>query len=177
MMAGTDRTAPSAALQAVADAVIAAVRSGAVAGLRPFPDLAPVRVRLSGRLTRSAGIYRPGDDIAISTHFLIAHGLDGVRGVLLHEIAHHIVWLLHGRTARPHGREFRAIAAALGADLRAAAFDAPRWVYVYSCPICGWEWRRGRRVRRSRRYSCPRCAPTYDSRYRLAFAGSQREAS
>jgi hypothetical protein len=46
---------------------------------------------------------------------------------------------------------------------------------VYRCPACGWEWRRGRRVRRGRRFSCARCAPAYDERRRLVFTGKRRE--
>lgn len=140
-----------------------------------MPELPPVRVRLSGRLTRSAGTYRPEGDIAISSHFLAGHGVEGTRGVLLHEIAHHVVRAVHGRSAPPHGRAFKQAAGALGADLRAEHFAAPRLVYVYRCPACGWEWRRGRRVRRGRRYSCARCAPAYDERRRLVFAGKRRE--
>lgn len=174
MRAGGERAA-CAALQALADATIAALREGKIGALRPAPALAPVRVRLSARLTRSAGIYRPGGDIALSSHFLAAHGVAGARGVLLHEVAHHVVRALAGQAARPHGREFKRVAVALGADLRAEAFAAPRLVYVYRCPTCGWEWRRGRRLRRGRRYSCSRCAPVYDARHRLLFAGKRRE--
>lgn len=163
-------------LQAVADAVLAGLRRGEVEGLGALPELAPVQVRLSARLTRSAGIYRPAGDIAISTHFLAAHGVEGARGVLLHEIAHHVVQALHGRRALPHGPAFKHIAAVLGADLRAEHFAAPRLVYVYRCPFCGWEWRRGRRIPRGRRYSCARCAPVYDERRRLVYMGSRREA-
>jgi len=170
-----DHAAACAALQAIADEAIEALRLGTVSGLAAQPGLGPVRVRLSGRLTRSAGTYRPGGDVAISSHFLAAHGVAGVRGVLLHEIAHHVVRAVHGRGATPHGRAFKQTAAALGADLRAEAFFAPRLVYLYRCPTCGWEWRRGRRARRGRRYSCTRCAPVYDDRHRLVFAGRRRE--
>ena len=164
-----------AALQATADATVAALRRGERAGLAPLPALGPVQVRLSARLTRCAGVYRPGGDVALSTHFLASHGVARAGGVLLHEIAHHVVRTLHGRAAAPHGREFKAVATALGADLRAEGFAAPRLVYVYRCPTCGWEWRRGRKTRRGRRYSCARCAPAFDGRHRLVFAGSWRE--
>lgn len=164
-----------AALQSIADATVAALRRGDVAGLPPQPDLGPVQVRLSARLTRCAGVYRPGGDVALSTHFLATHGVEGARGVVLHEIAHHLVRTRYGRSAAPHGREFKAVATALGADLHAEGFAAPRLVYVYRCPTCGWEWRRGRKARRGRRYSCSHCSPVYDVRYRLVFAGQWRE--
>lgn len=162
-----------AGLQARVDAILEAVRVGATPGI-VAPDLGPVRVRLSGRLTRSAGTYRPGGDIAISTHYLATHGLGGADGVIRHELAHHVVRALYGRAARPHGREFHRIALALGADLKADAFVAPRTVYRYRCPTCGWEWQRGRKIGRGRRYSCRHCAPTYNERHRLIFQGRER---
>ncbi|MGH2589020.1 MAG: SprT-like domain-containing protein, partial [Dehalococcoidia bacterium] len=54
-------------------------------------DLPPVTVRLSGRLTRSAGTYRPLGTITISRHFLDHHGLEAAVAVLRHEVAHHVV--------------------------------------------------------------------------------------
>jgi predicted SprT family Zn-dependent metalloprotease len=176
-MRTTDHTATGHELQAAADAVIDALRAGRVSGVTAVPGLAAARVRLSGRLTRCAGIYRPAGDIAISTHYLAAHGIEAARGVVLHEVAHHVVRTVHGRSARPHGREFRVVAAALGASLRAEAFAAPRTVYLYRCPACGWEWRRGRKAPRGRTYSCGRCAPAYDPRFRLRFGGVHREGA
>lgn len=138
------------------------------------PGLPPFAVRISARLTRSAGTYRPPGTITISRHFLEEHGLEATLPILRHEIAHHVVrWTARGRV-RPHGPEFRAVAARLGAPLHAPAFRAPRLVYGYRCPACGWTWLRGRRIGRSRRYSCARCAPRYDQRYRLVSIGSWR---
>lgn len=162
-------------LEAMAQEWLQALRAGLVPGLPRLPGLPDVRLRLSARLTRSAGIYRRNGEIVISTHFLAAHGLERVGGVLRHEIAHHVVRFLHGRAAAPHGREFHIVARALAADLRAPAFPAPRTRYVYRCPACGWEWRRGRRLPRGRSYSCARCAPAYDERFRLRFLGRVRE--
>ena len=179
MTTGTRREATRDAgrLQEIADTMLVALREGRLAGLSRLPELHPVRVRVSGRLTRSAGTYRPDGDVAISAHYLAAHGVEGARGVLLHELAHHVVRSVHGRKAAPHGREFRAVATALAADLRAEGFAAPRLVYFYRCPTCGVEWRRGRRLQRGRRYSCARCSPVYDERHRLRFAGKRREGS
>jgi predicted SprT family Zn-dependent metalloprotease len=162
------------ALEAMARECLLALQAGRVPGLPPLPDLPDVRVRVSARLTRSAGIYRRDGEIVISSHFLAAHGLERTRGILRHEIAHHVVRFLHGRAAAPHGREFRVAAHALSADLHAPAFPAPRTRFVYRCPRCGWEWRRGRRLPRGWNYSCARCAPAYDERFRLRLAGRWR---
>jgi predicted SprT family Zn-dependent metalloprotease len=153
-----------AALQRIAEQIVA----------EHAPDLPPIVVRISARLTRSAGTYRPPGTITISRHFLAEHGLEATLPILRHEIAHHVVrWTAH-RRVRPHGPEFRTVAAALHAPLHSPAFRAPRLVYGYRCPACGWTWLRGRRIGRSRRYSCARCAPRYDQRFRLVFAGSWR---
>jgi predicted SprT family Zn-dependent metalloprotease len=151
-------------LQRAAEAILAMHDAG----------LPPVVVRLSARLTRSAGTYRAPGTITISRHFLRAHDWDAVLAVLRHEAAHHIVRWRAGARARPHGPEFRAFAASLGAPMHAPAFAAPRSVHGYRCPACDWTWLRGRRIPPSRRYSCPRCAPRYDARFRLSYIGSWR---
>ncbi len=162
------------ALEAMAKECLRALRTGRVPGLPALPDLPDVGLRLSARLTRSAGTYRGDGEIAISAHFLTAHGLERTGAILRHEIAHHVVRYLYGRAVAPHGREFRTVAHALSADLRAPAFPAPRTRFVYRCPGCGWEWRRGRRLPHGRRYSCARCAPAYDERFRLRLVGRRR---
>jgi predicted SprT family Zn-dependent metalloprotease len=141
------------------------------------PPLPPPVVQLSARLTRSAGLYRAPGTIVISRHFLEQHGPDACVPILRHEIAHHAVHHTSAGRVRPHGREFRAAAARLGAPRYAPAFAAPRTVHGYRCPSCGWTVLRGRRLPRRRRYSCARCAPRYDDRYRLRYLGSWRDAS
>ncbi len=163
-------------LQGLAEATLSALRGGRVAGLPAAPLLPTVTLRISNRMTRSAGVYRPPGDIAISGHFLAAHGPAGTRGIVLHELAHHVTRYLHGGAATPHGDAFLAVASALGASRYAESFPAPRLVYVYRCPVCGLEWKRGRRTRAGRRYSCRRCAPRYDDRFRFVFTGMRRDA-
>lgn len=138
------------------------------------PGLPPLTVRISARLTRSAGTYRPPGTITISRHFLEQHSIEAAEAIIRHEVAHHIVRWTARRRVRPHGPEFRAVAAALDAPLHAPAFAAPRLVHGYRCPACGWTWLRGRRTRRSHRYSCARCARGFDSRFRLLYVGSWR---
>jgi predicted SprT family Zn-dependent metalloprotease len=141
------------------------------------PPLPAPRVRLSARLTRSAGTYRPPGTITISRHFLRQHGLEACLPILRHEVAHHAVHHTAGRRVRPHGAEFRAAAARLDAPRHAPAFAAPRTVHGYRCPACGWTVLRGRRFPRRRRYSCARCSPRYDDRYRLTYVGAWRESA
>ena len=141
------------------------------------PPLPSVSVRLSGRLSRSAGLYRPPGEITVSRHFLDQHGLAAAEAVLLHELAHHIVrWTVPGRV-RPHGKEFQQVAAALGAPRFAPAYVTAHTLHVYRCPGCGWTWERRRKLSRGRRYACARCAPRYDERFRLTYAGSAASES
>lgn len=135
------------------------------------PALPIPTIRLSGRLTRSAGTYRPPGTITISRPFLVQHGLAATIPILRHELAHHAVHHTAGARVRPHGREFQTAAAQLSAPRYAPAFYAPRTVHGYRCPACGHTWLRGRRLTQTRRYSCARCAPRYDDRYRLLYVG------
>jgi predicted SprT family Zn-dependent metalloprotease len=141
------------------------------------PPLPPPLVQLSARLTRSAGLYRQPGTILISRHFLEQHGVDACIPILRHELAHHAVHHTASVRVRPHGPEFRAAADRLGAPRYAPAFAAPRTVHGYRCTACGWTVLRGRRFPRRRHYSCARCAPRYDDRYRLRYIGSWRAAS
>lgn len=137
--------------------------------------ITPPRVRLSDRLTRAAGVYRPPDDIALSRHFLRQHGEAALVAILRHEVAHHIVRGRYAARVRPHGPEFRAVADLLGAPRHAPAFAAPRTVHLYRCPACGATLLRGRRLTRGRRYSCGHCSRRYDARFALRYLGSQRD--
>lgn len=133
-----------------------------------LPQLpARVRVEFSTRLKRSLGRCHPvSGKIRLQT---LLHERDEhrelLREVLCHEAAHVAAYLLHGRAARAHGREWAGLMAAAGfaararmppeslpADLAAAA--RPLRVYEHRCPVCGASRTAGRVVRRWR---CIRC--------------------
>jgi SprT protein len=81
-----------------------------------------------------------------------------------HELAHVVCHLLHGRRARPHGREWREICVALGGDgLRCHGFDAAparrlrQFLYACGCRTWSISSVRVRRMRRGTRYHCRAC--------------------
>lgn len=78
-----------------------------------------VRIEVSRRMTRSVGrCYAQRGVIRISERVLRAAAAEGGGGagehdvlgeVLVHELAHLVVFRRHGRAARPHGREWREL--------------------------------------------------------------------
>lgn len=89
----------------------------------PLPDIA-VRFDLHGQ---SAGMYRVrGERREIRYNPLVfAHWYrENLADTVPHEVAHYVVDLLHGRSARPHGAEWRAVMEAFGvAPRRTSDFD------------------------------------------------------
>lgn len=91
--------------------------------------LGPVTLRLSDRMRRRLGEFRPGGagqppEIALSRRHLRRDGWTGVRDTLLHEMVHQ--W--QAETGRPldHGPEFRRRCASVGIEGRAVARSAGR---------------------------------------------------
>ena len=96
--------------------------------------LGSVTLRLSGRMRRRLGEFRPAiagapPEIAVSRRHLGRDGWVGVEQTLLHEMVHQ--W--QSETGRPldHGREFRRKCAGLGIEGRAVTRrDLPRSDYL-----------------------------------------------
>ncbi len=136
-----------------------------------------LRLRVSTRMRRSLGSYRAArDEIALAvwlfeappaqtaptthaTHATLLHE------VLCHEGAHAAVHRVHGRSVRPHGREWRGFMERAGlrprvripleelpAARRAELVQTGRW--VHRCPVC-----QATRLARTRvpRWRCRRC--------------------
>jgi predicted SprT family Zn-dependent metalloprotease len=87
------------------------------------------------------------------------------REVVCHEVAHAAVHELHGRAARPHGREWKVLMRAAGYEPRVrfpaellAQLPAPargqRIAWEHRCPVCHAVRLAGRPVRQWR---CSRC--------------------
>jgi len=97
-----------------------------------------------------------------------------VEDTIRHEIAHALVAESYGRSARPHGPEWRRTAQLVGADPQATGHGAPSQVpppYLGVCPGCGREQRRYRR----RACSCGRCSANgrYDERFRIVWTDTR----
>ena len=82
-----------------------------------------------------------------------------VRDTILHEIAHALSYIRHGRKGIGHGRLWKSICREIGAIPRACSkgkLNKPQNHYKYVDTCCGVTYRM-HRLRRNARYSCPKC--------------------
>ena len=123
---------------------------------RHEPGMEPLSpIRVSRRMTRTLGSYRPDKrQIALSSRLLAFGEQSHVETVLLHETAHAIT---HHRdeTASSHGRLFKSVCRELGIEpnrfvnVPIAGWDSRRR-YVFTCAACGESLVRKRLVRIAR---------------------------
>lgn len=115
-------------------------------------------VKWNIRLRTVAGKYRPRtQEVELSWHYYTIFDYKAMFETLLHEIAHHIHWILYKE--RSHNRTFKVICAKLGgtmneglatgefADCATKQYVASETLpikFIYGCP-CGNEWKRKRR--------------------------------
>lgn len=119
--------------------------------------LALPEIVLSRRKTYG-GYYQPARHrIVLSWQAYGEHGWDEILNTFRHEVAH----IVHQNHARP----FWLLAQQMGVTRRhaAAPLVPPPRPFVYACPACGRQWRRGRRLRHPS--SCGSC----DTRYNPCF--------
>ena len=84
-----------------------------------------------------------------------------------HEVAHLLVWLLHGRKARAHGPEWQSMMRYLGIEQpqRCHQFEMPqgntrrqrRWAYRCDCSEHQISTVRHNRMQRGQSYNCRSC--------------------
>ena len=79
---------------------------------------AHARVTFSGRLRRALGRCSPRSGSIRLNPALLDADPEVLREVVCHEAAHAAAWLLHGRQARPHGREWKALMRQAGYEPR-----------------------------------------------------------
>jgi len=126
------------------------------------------RIEWSPRLTWSLGRCYPDKRLIRIASYL--KGLEGapdglLQEVLCHEMAHLAARELHGRNARPHGPEWKALMTSAGFEPRTrlpSPNGAPRpgrrrrapTVYLHRCPVCQL-FRAARRL--MSRWRCAAC--------------------
>jgi predicted SprT family Zn-dependent metalloprotease len=118
-------------------------------------------VQLDTRLTRSLGRCRPAKGV-ITLHPELARAPNEVFAtVLCHEAAHVATFRRFGRSAAPHGVEWKAFVKSAGfSPSRRLAFPSPltppnrRSTYEHRCPVCQDVWYARRAMRHWR---CPAC--------------------
>ena len=137
--------------------------------------LASVNCAVNPRLAVSLGRCRPAARAIELNQRLLSHAWRLRREVLCHEAAHFAVRELHGRAARPHGKEWRELVTLAGFEPTLAISFAPRGPaspstssseparrtrvisgcrYEHRCPVCQFT----RLARRSvGRWRCAAC--------------------
>ena len=126
-----------------------------------------VSIGFSTRMTSSLGRCYPASRRIHLASWLADADPRLLAEVLCHELAHQVVHDRHGRRARPHGREWRALMRAAGFEPR-TRMPLPQGVslprrrarrrlprpWVHSCPICLAERRAARPMRQWRCAVC-----------------------
>jgi len=153
--------------QQVTEETLRFIRMGETLFDRPFSDI-PVLFDLRGR---ASGMYRVrGRERRIRYNpWLFARYYENcMASTVPHEVAHYLSDVVYGlRNIRPHGREWRAIMAAFGADASVTADYSLDGIplrrtrkHGYRC-ACDIHWLGALRDRRVRsgaaRYRCRRC--------------------
>ena len=112
-----------------------------------------------------AGQARYADwTVRLNHALLLAHGEAFVRDTVPHEIAHLVAHAVHGPVIRPHGAEWRALMARLGAEPR-VCHDYPvtparrtaSFAYRCQCRMHNLGGVRHRRAQTGQVYRCRRC--------------------
>ena len=70
---------------------------------------AEIRVEISTRMTRSLGRCYPDRKLIRIATFVVEESEELFQEVLCHEAAHLAAYQLHGKSIRPHGREWKAL--------------------------------------------------------------------
>jgi predicted SprT family Zn-dependent metalloprotease len=148
-----------------------------------LPEL-PYRVRIafSSRLQGSLGRCSPRTGVIRLNPGLLDGPTAALREVVCHEAAHVATWLLYGRHASAHGREWRELMRLAGYEPRvrwaesavpAAVRERRRSsaVYVHACPVCRAQW-----IARTTS-SAWRCATCRDAGRDGRLTVSKREAA
>jgi predicted SprT family Zn-dependent metalloprotease len=94
--------------------------------------------------------------IEISIYHIFSPGANYL-DTIKHEIAHALV----GPKIQAHGKEWKLMAASIGAFPRACAYKSSMIYHRYkaNCPNCGQEFHRNKKPRKLRMYWCTKCGP------------------
>jgi len=167
----------------VLDAAICEAWLAAWSAAWSVPEL-PFRVRIvfSGRLQSSLGRCSPRAGLIRLNPGLLGGAPEALREVVCHEVAHVATWLLYGRRARAHGREWKELMRLAGYEPRVRWAEAavpeavrerrrPPAVYVHACPVCRAQWVARRTV------AAWRCGTCRDAGREGRLTVSKREAA
>jgi predicted SprT family Zn-dependent metalloprotease len=134
----------------------------ALARLWKHSRISRLQVAVNPRLRATIARWQPPAAIIEISPDAAGRGAGALREIICHEAAHVVVWDRHGRTARPHGKEWAALVRAAGFEPRASLVRCghqtrrppPAATYNHTCPVCHFSKRARRRMTRWR---CPEC--------------------
>lgn len=136
-----------------------------------------VDLKVSRQLYRAGGECQstaespPTHEIIVSYPAYEYWGLDRVRDILRHEVAHAVVFEEFGPNVPSHGREFRTVANALGAPVRGE--DRLPYRFELRCRACGQmvdgTYRSSVRTRNPGKYRSGCCDAPLESREKDPF--------
>ncbi|MFQ5915280.1 MAG: SprT family zinc-dependent metalloprotease [Nitrospinota bacterium] len=113
------------------------------------------KIRLSRRMTTSAGSVEYGSRQQVLTISIPYHDHYGWEGELLSTLKHEMIHLYLARyhRIRGHGKTFSALCAAIGTERFCKELPRRGPTYIYECPRCGTEYR----YRKTVRFYCGPC--------------------
>ena len=126
------------------------------------PQTAGLKIRFNTRLKATLARWVASGDVIELNPSAANRSAKERREIICHEAAHRAVHNLYGRSARPHGPEWRALVEAAGFEARTTLFRcgelrrraSSALVYRHVCPVCHFSKRAKRRIARWR---CPEC--------------------
>lgn len=124
-----------------------------------------IAINFSTRLSTSLGRCRPySKTISLNTNLLTGDKSELLLEVLCHEAAHIVNFVHHGRTVKPHGKEWQALVTAAGykpgprivvkSQDTTTKTRKSTVVYEHRCPICQNAWYSRRPIKRWKCGSC-----------------------
>ena len=102
--------------------------------------------------------YQP-KKITLSKWYVELNNEEDVEDTILHEIAHAISWIRHGKEGTGHGLLWKKVCREIGANpsrVHKGEVEHPDNHYKYNDFCCGQKYGM-HRLRRNTRYHCPKC--------------------
>lgn len=139
-----------------------AVYLRSLARLWKHPLVGNLQVRVNPRFTATVGRCVGSRDLIEISPKVASRSANVQREIVCHEAAHLVVWMRHGKAAKPHGPEWRALVQQAGFAARPTLVQCGERErragnaiqFRHRCPVCHFSKRAKRRMALWR---CPEC--------------------